>query len=188
MLRLCHSLVQIVILINKKSHKGTKQTKKKLSALCAFVGKYNMKLKKDKAVLQNFKDATQYEWLETNGLGGWSSSSVIGVHTRRYHGLFVAATNPPAERTVMLSKLDETIVTADKRIELGCNLYNSDIISPNGHHCLESFTLIKFRNSVRVSAFLNSPTNADVVVTEFCFCTPRIIIHKCMASITTATP
>jgi predicted glycogen debranching enzyme len=99
-----------------------------------------MKLQKDKSVLQNFKDATQYEWLETNGLGGWSSSSIINAHTRRYHGLFVAATNPPAERTVMLSKLDETIVIADKRIELGCNLYNGDAISPNGHYYLESFT------------------------------------------------
>jgi predicted glycogen debranching enzyme len=99
-----------------------------------------MKLKKDKAVLQNFKDATQYEWLETNGLGGWSSSSIINAHTRRYHGLFVASTNPPAERTVMLNKLDETIVVADRRIELGCNLYNGDVVSPNGHHCLESFT------------------------------------------------
>ena len=105
-----------------------------------------MKLKKDKAVLQNFKDATQYEWLETNGLGGWSGSSIIGANTRRYHGLFVAATNPPAERTVLLSKLDETIVTVQAggsvptRTELGCNLYNGDIISPNGHHYLENFT------------------------------------------------
>ena len=99
-----------------------------------------MRLKKDKAVLQNFKDATQYEWLETNGLGGWSSSSITGAHTRRYHGLLVAATNPPAERTVLLSKLDETVVIKDERIQLGCNLYNGDIIHPNGHHYMDSFT------------------------------------------------
>jgi predicted glycogen debranching enzyme len=99
-----------------------------------------MQLKKDKAVLQNFKDASQYEWLETNGLGGWSGSSVIGANTRRYHGLLVAATNPPAERTVLLSKLDETIIVGESRTELGCNLYDGDVISPNGHHYLESFT------------------------------------------------
>jgi len=97
-------------------------------------------LKKSKAVLQNFKDATQHEWLETNGLGGWASSSIIGAHTRRYHGLLVAATVPPVERTVLLSKLDETIVSGDKRIELGVNLYMTDVISPNGHHYLNSFT------------------------------------------------
>jgi predicted glycogen debranching enzyme len=76
----------------------------------------------------------------TNGLGGWSSSSITHAHTRRYHGLLVAATNPPAERTVLLSKLDETIVLDDKRIELGCNLYNDDAISPDGNKYLKTFT------------------------------------------------
>lgn len=99
-----------------------------------------MQLKKNKAVLQNFADATQHEWLETNGLGGWSSSSIIGAHTRRYHGLLTAAIVPPAERMVLLSKLDETIVTGDKRIELGVNLYPGNTIHPNGHHYLNSFT------------------------------------------------
>ena len=68
-------------------------------------------LTKDKAALQDFTSASQYEWLETNGLGGWSGSSVIGVNTRRYHGLLVAAIKPPTDRMVLLSKLDETIVT-----------------------------------------------------------------------------
>jgi predicted glycogen debranching enzyme len=94
---------------------------------------------KNQAVLKNFADATQHEWLEANGLGGWASSSIIGAHTRRYHGLLVAAIVPPAERIVLLSKLDETIVTGDKRIELGANLYMTDVIAPDGHHFLNSF-------------------------------------------------
>ena len=97
-------------------------------------------LTKNRTVLQNFVDATQHEWLETNGLGGWASSSIIGANTRRYHGLLVAAIVPPAERMVLLSKLDETIVTGDKRIELGVNLYPNHTIQPNGHHCLNNFT------------------------------------------------
>jgi len=36
--------------------------------------------------------ALNLEWLETNGLGGFASSTVIGLNTRRYHGLLVAAT------------------------------------------------------------------------------------------------
>lgn len=97
-------------------------------------------LTKNRAVLQNFADATQNEWLETNGLGGWAGSSIIGANTRRYHGLLVAAIVPPAERMVLLSKLDETIVTADKRVELGVNLYHNHTIHPDGHHYLNSFT------------------------------------------------
>jgi hypothetical protein len=39
--------------------------------------------------------ALQREWLETNGLGGFASSTIIGLNTRRYHGLLVVATKPP---------------------------------------------------------------------------------------------
>ena len=96
-------------------------------------------LKKDKTHLQNYNAAIQNEWLETNGLGGWSGSSIIGCHTRRYHGLLVAATKPPTERTVLLSKLDETIIINDEKFELGVNDYG-EVIHPNGNQYVKSFT------------------------------------------------
>ena len=103
-------------------------------------------LKKDKSQLENFTQAAELEYLETNGLGGWSSSSITGAHTRRYHGLFAAAINPPTDRMVLLSKLDETIVmvqaagSVPTHYELNCNLYDGDILHPNGNQYLESFT------------------------------------------------
>ena len=99
-----------------------------------------MKIKKDKTFLQNFDQASECEYLETNGLGGWSGSSIVGAHTRRYHGLFVASINPPTDRMVMLSKLDETIVVGGNRYELSCNVYDGDVVHPNGNQYLESFT------------------------------------------------
>ncbi|RTL59403.1 MAG: glycogen debranching protein [Sphingobacteriales bacterium] len=129
-----------------------------------------MQLKKDKAVLRNFKEATQYEWLETNGLGGWSGSTIIGAHTRRYHGLLVAATNPPAERTVLLSKLDETIIADGVRTELGCNLYDGDVIHPNDHYYLESFTKDLFPqwiynvNGIQLKKTISMVHNENTVV------------------------
>lgn len=95
---------------------------------------------KDKAEITDLSKAVSYEWLETNGLGGWSGSSIIGAHTRRYHGLLVAAIVPPAERMVLLSKLDEAIVTNDKRTELGVNCYPGNTIHPRGHQYLEKFS------------------------------------------------
>ena len=56
------------------------------------------------------------EWLETNGLGGWAGSTISGCNTRRYHGLLVAATIPPAERMALVSKLDESIIIGDKAL------------------------------------------------------------------------
>jgi len=94
-------------------------------------------IKEDK--LQDFGFSGKVEWLETNGLGGYSSSTLSGCNTRRYHGLLVAATNPPTERTVLVSKMDETIVMEGNKIELGTNVYN-DAISPNGYSYLKEFS------------------------------------------------
>ncbi|QNA43478.1 amylo-alpha-1,6-glucosidase [Lacibacter sediminis] len=101
-------------------------------------------LQKDKTILSDFPEAIRHEWIETNGLGGWSSSSIIGCNTRRYHGLLVAATKPPAERMNLLSKLDETIITNSSvgpvSYELGTNLYPNNTIHPNGNKYLQHFS------------------------------------------------
>src|SRR5215217_7258635 len=49
------------------------------------------------------------EWLLTNGLGGFASSSVVGCNTRRYHGLLVAATLPPVGRVMALNRVGEIV-------------------------------------------------------------------------------
>ena len=49
------------------------------------------------------------EWIITNGIGGYSASSIFGINTRKYHGLLVAPLTPPARRHLILSKLDESI-------------------------------------------------------------------------------
>jgi len=97
-----------------------------------------MFLQKDKSVLADYEKAIQHEWLETNGLGGWAGSSIIGCNTRRYHSLLMAATTPPAERMNLVSKLDETIIVNSERFEPGTNNYG-DTISPKGYQFISSF-------------------------------------------------
>src|SRR5450432_282309 len=97
-----------------------------------------MLLYKDKASLENFSESAQLEWLETNGLGGWSGSSLSGCNTRRYHGLLMAAIKSPAERMLLVSKLDETIILDGKRYDLGTSDYG-DSLSPQGLRYLSSF-------------------------------------------------
>ena len=63
------------------------------------------------------------EWLETDGAGGWASSTLSGAHSRRYHGLLVAAVNAPAERKVLLSKLNEKIICGNQEFDLSCDQY-----------------------------------------------------------------
>ncbi len=98
-----------------------------------------MKLSFDHTVTQNFTEATRREWLETNGLGGWASSTLAGAHTRRYHGLLVAATKPPVGRQVLLSKLDETLFVNGERYDLGANQYPG-AVHPQGFTHLTQFS------------------------------------------------
>jgi predicted glycogen debranching enzyme len=83
------------------------------------------------------------EWLETNGLGGYASSTVCGIHTRRYHGLLVAALHPPCGRMVLLSKLEETAVVGGVRYELSANRYPG-VIHPRGFEYLTDFRIDPF--------------------------------------------
>src|ERR1700730_15444487 len=87
--------------------------------------------------------ALRREWLETNGLGGFVSSTIIGLNTRRYHGLLVAATKPPVGRLVLLSKLEETLWIDGKRFDLSTNRYPG-VIHPQGFHYLKQFRLDPF--------------------------------------------
>ncbi|MCL6612499.1 MAG: amylo-alpha-1,6-glucosidase [Peptococcaceae bacterium] len=68
-----------------------------------------------------FEQGIQKEWLVTNGLGGYASSTVIGANTRKYHGLLVASLTPPVRRTLLLAKVDERIETGGRTYNLAAN-------------------------------------------------------------------
>lgn len=85
----------------------------------------------------NPKDGLEKEWIITNGIGGYASSTIIGANTRRYHGLLVAPLTPPARRYVMLSKLDESIELDGRKYDLYTNICK-DYIS-QGYKYQESF-------------------------------------------------
>ena len=91
-------------------------------------------------VLRDLARASLREWLHTDGLGGYASSTVVGMNTRRYHGLLVAATRPPAGRMVLLSKLDETLTVDGQRYELATNAYPG-ATHPRGFERAASFEL-----------------------------------------------
>ncbi len=78
------------------------------------------------------------EWLVTNGRGGFAMGTVSQMLTRRYHGLLVAAIDPPVERYVLLAKLDATVVIGGVTYDLATNEY-CGVVQPQGCKLLESF-------------------------------------------------
>jgi predicted glycogen debranching enzyme len=97
----------------------------------------------DQSICRDWQAATGREWLETNGLGGFASSTIAGVNTRRYHGLLVAATAPPVGRLVLLSKLEETLIIDSRRFDLSANQY-AGAVHPRGYESLVEFRLDPF--------------------------------------------
>ncbi|MBI1851892.1 MAG: glycogen debranching enzyme N-terminal domain-containing protein [Planctomycetes bacterium] len=91
----------------------------------------------------NLREALLREWLETNGLGGYASSTVAGANTRRYHGLLVAAMHPPLGRRLLLSKLEDEWVVDGHRTPLSCNVY-AGTVHPRGHEKIVEFRLDPF--------------------------------------------
>jgi len=119
---------------------------------------------------QELASLSKYEWLETNGLGGFASSTITGLNTRRYHGLLIAATKPPVGRVVLLSKVEETVVISGARHELSCNSYPG-AVHPQGFRYLKSFWLDPFPISqfkvndvvIEKSIFMRYGENTTVV-------------------------
>lgn len=85
--------------------------------------------------------AASLEWLVTNGLGGYASGTVSGMLTRRWHGLLIAATDPPAGRTMMLAKLDPSITYRGQSYDLGNNRFKGGFVRAPGLPWLIRFHL-----------------------------------------------
>jgi predicted glycogen debranching enzyme len=88
-----------------------------------------------------FENATRNEWLLTNGIGGYASSTIGLLNTRRYHGLLVASLRPPVERIVVVAKADTIMRYAGVSTSLATNEYGDGTIDPRGYAHLDSFHL-----------------------------------------------
>lgn len=91
----------------------------------------------------DFRDAKDFEWLLPNGLGGYSSSTILGLNTRKYHGLLISASEDLTRR-VYLQKLDEEIHAGKAVLGIGTNQYKDGSIS-EGYRNLERF---EFRHNL----------------------------------------
>lgn len=87
---------------------------------------------------RSIEQLLDHEWIVSNGLGGFASSTVACLNTRKYHGLLVAAMSPPVRRMVLLSRLEETLHFGSRSFLLACNEYPGTF-HPHGHHHLVAF-------------------------------------------------
>ena len=130
------------------------------------------------------KSGLEKEWIIGNGIGGYSSQSIIGANTRKYHGLLVASLMPPGRRFVILSKVDEAIFFKDTNKEeilytnVGRNYisegyknldsfekeyYPTYNFSANGVEITKSIVMVYGQNTVCVHYKVENKSNQDII-------------------------
>ncbi len=101
----------------------------------------------DKKVLSEDDEAMNYEWMDRNQTGAYSSSTISGMNTRREHGLFVTPSADLTKKVVLLSKLEELIFIDNRLHEISTNRFSNNIF-PHGYQYLKNFSLNPFPKSV----------------------------------------
>lgn len=114
--------------------------KKKSSGAAAIVP-LGRQLILDGESLRTLAESNNLEWLVTNGIGGYASGALSGTNTRRYHGLLMAALDPPLGRTLLAAKVGETVTIAGASTPLSSNEWWDESISPRGFENLAAFWL-----------------------------------------------
>jgi len=96
-----------------------------------------MELSFGKATCQNIRKSLKKEWLLTNGLGGYSSSTILCCNTRKYHGLLVSNLTEPVGRHVLLSNTEESICAGGKEFFLSTRDH-PDVYYPRGYDYIDN--------------------------------------------------
>jgi predicted glycogen debranching enzyme len=97
-------------------------------------------IKFEKSQIVNLEYSLSREVIRTNRAGSYSSTTIVGCNTRKYHGLLICPVDEfGGERYVLLSSLDVTVVYNDKSFNTGIRKYKGDYFNPKGHKYIEDF-------------------------------------------------
>jgi predicted glycogen debranching enzyme len=126
----------------------------------------------DRSICGDYDAASSREWLETNGIGGFASSTVSGSHTRRYHGLLTAATRPPLGRITTVSKFIETLIVGDKTFQLSTSRFSGKVDSQGcqfiSQFRLDPFPVWTFRvRDIELEKKLFMPSGSNTTVVTY---------------------
>lgn len=99
-------------------------------------------IKFDKARVVNLEYSLTREILRSNRAGSYSSTTIVGCNTRKYHGWLVCPVDElGGERHVLLSSVDATVVSNGQSFNTGIHKYHGDHYSPKGHKYVEDFDI-----------------------------------------------
>ena len=97
-------------------------------------------IKFEKSQLVNLEFSLIRELIRSNRAGSYSSTTIVGCNTRKYHGMLVCPVDElGGDCYILLSQLDFTVVNEDKSFNIGVRKYKGDFFNPKGHKYIEDF-------------------------------------------------
>ncbi len=97
-------------------------------------------IKYDKSQIVNLEYSLHREMIRTNRAGSFSSTTLVGCNTRKYHGMLICPVDAfGGERYVLLSTMDITVVNKEKSFNIGIRKYKGDYYYPKGHKYIEDY-------------------------------------------------
>ena len=97
-------------------------------------------IKFDKSQVVNLEYSLSREMIRSNRAGSYSSTTIVGCNTRKYHGMLICPVDQlGGDRYLLLSTLDITVVNNDKSFNIGLRKYKGDYFNPKGHKYIEDF-------------------------------------------------
>lgn len=95
----------------------------------------------DKEKLVNINFSKSKEILRCSRTGSFSTSTLLGLNTRKYHGLFIVPQDQiDGERHVLVSNLNESLIINGMEFHLGIHQFKGGVIAPKGNKYLEHFS------------------------------------------------
>jgi predicted glycogen debranching enzyme len=88
-------------------------------------------------------ESLRREWLETDGRGGFASSTVLLCPTRRYHGLLLANPLGSPKRHSFLARFEEDVRGGERDFPLSMARYPGTWM-PQGHQSILDFELVPY--------------------------------------------
>jgi predicted glycogen debranching enzyme len=125
----------------KTAAKAARSSRKNSAAPATPLIPDDARIKFGREVCGNLETAEGREWLVSNGIGGFASGTIAGNLTRRYHGLLIAALQPPVGRMQLVAGLDEIVGYAGSEYSLATHQWMSGAVEPKGFLNIESFRL-----------------------------------------------
>ncbi len=112
------------------------------------------------------------EYLLTNGRGGYSSSSILDCHMRKYHGLLNIPLTSYGDRMNLLSKLEAVVWIEQKFFRLSTNKFPG-VYEPQGHKYMDSFEMDLYpittykMGDIEITKSVLMPRNSNTVLVRY---------------------